>query len=56
MLRLGGLWFEQTTRNTCTAETLEARMGEVHKLSGMEVGERIEVNCVAWEGGFPHWL
>ena len=19
-------------------------------------GERIRVNCVAWEGGFPHWL
>ena len=29
--------------------------GEAHKMSGME-GERIEVNCVAREGGFQHWL
>ena len=43
-------------RNTCIAETREARGGEAHKMSGMEGGERIGVNCVAWEGGFQHWL
>ena len=25
-------------------------------MSGMEGGERIGVSCVAWEGGFQHWL
>ena len=29
--------------------------GETHKMSGIE-GERIGVNCVAWEGEFPHWF
>ena len=29
--------------------------GEAQKMSGME-GERIGVNCVAWEGEFQHWL
>ena len=45
------------TRNTCIVETREARGGgEAHKMSGMEEGERIGVNCVAWEDGFQHWL
>ena len=44
------------TRNTCIAETREARgVGKAHKTSGMEGGERIGVNCVAWEGGFQYW-
>ena len=33
----------------------EGRGGEARKMSGME-GERIGVNCVAWEGEFQHWL
>ena len=42
----------------CIAEPREARGGGgwlVGPRSGME-GGRIRVNCVAWEGGFQHWL
>ena len=31
-------------------------VGKGHKTTGMEGGERIGVNCVAWEGGFQCWL
>ena len=44
------------TRNTCIVEACKARERKAHKMSGMEGGERIGVSCVAWEGGFQHWL
>ena len=44
------------SRNTCILE-LAKLTGEAHKMSGMHGrGKRIGVNCVAWEGGFQHWL
>ena len=44
------------TKNTCIAEPHEAReAGGGIKCQGWK-GERIGVNCVAWEGEFPHWF
>ena len=45
MLNNGGI----ITRNSCIAEPCAAR-GRPIKWKG----ERIAVNCVAWEGGFQH--
>ena len=40
------------TRNSCNAEPCAARGWPIN---GQEwKGERIAVNCVAWEGGFQH--
>ena len=49
------------TRNTCIAEARKAREEEAHKMSGMENGvgggeNWNKLHCVAWEGGFQHWL
>ena len=43
------------TRNMCIAEPQEARegWGRPIKCQGWN-GERIGVNCVPWEGEFPH--
>ena len=38
------------------SQKLAKLMGEAHRMSGMEGGKRIGVNCVAWEVGFQHWL
>ena len=44
------------TKNTCIAEPHEApEAGGGIKCQGWK-GERIGVNCVAWEGEFPHWF
>ena len=39
---LGTTKLSSLTRNTCIAETLEARDGEAHKMSGMEAGRESE--------------
>ena len=52
----------QVNSSKTRGEAREAREEEVHKMSGMEVaggggGENWnQLHCVAWEGGFQHWL
>ena len=52
----------QVNSSKTRGEAREAREEEVHKMSGMEVaggggGENwSQLHCVAWEGGFQHWL
>ena len=50
--------FIYLTKNTCIAKPREARGGGGGgpiKCQGWKE-ERIGVNCVAWAGGFRHWL
>ena len=52
----------QVNSSKTRGEAREAREEEVHKMSGMKVaggggGENwSQLHCVAWEGGFQHWL
>ena len=52
----------QVNSSKTRGEAREAREEEVHTMSGMEVaggggGENwSQLHCVAWEGGFQHWL
>ena len=57
------LIINQVNSSKTREEAGEAREEEVHKMSGMEVAgggggweNWSKLHCVAWEGGFQHWL